>query len=124
MVSLLFAGYFLYRQGRFLLPFIFAALGYSSHILLDFFSVDTSPPYGIPMFWPFSSEYFVSSIDVFSDVRKSFSTATFFQSLLVSHNVWTVLKEILILGPLVLIFQVYRFFKAKSSKYYARYYQG
>lgn len=111
IVGFLFAGYFFWCQRQFLAPFFFAASAYSSHIFLDFFTVDTSLPHGIPMFWPVSSEYFISPIAVFSDVRRSFSMGTFFQSLFVTHNSWTVLREIVILGPLLLIVQIRSYLK-------------
>src|SRR5687767_7177296 len=31
-----------------------------SHSLLDYCSADTSQPYGVPLFWPISSEYHIS----------------------------------------------------------------
>ncbi len=114
IVGFLFAGYFYFRQRRFLVPFFFAASAYSSHILLDFFAVDTSMPRGIPALWPFSSEYFISPIAVFSDVRRSASMGTFFQSLFVAHNGWTVLREIIILVPMVLIVQIVKYFKNRT----------
>lgn len=116
IVGFLFAGYFFYWQRRFLAPFFFAASAYSSHIFLDFFTVDTSLPHGIPMFWPFSSEYFISPIAVFSDVSRSVSMGTFFQSLFVAHNGWTVLREIVILVPIVLIAQISRYFKNRTAQ--------
>ena len=114
IVGFLFAWYFYFRQGRFLAPFFFAASAYSSHILLDFFTVDTSLPHGIPMFWPISSEYFISPIAAFLDVRRSASMGTFFQSLFVAHNGWTVLREIIILVPMVLIVQIGKYFKNRT----------
>lgn len=114
IVGFLFAGYFFYCQRRFLAPFMFATVGYSSHVVFDFFTVDTSMPHGIPMFWPISSEYFISPIAAFFDVRRSASTGTFFQSLFVAHNGWTVLREIIILVPMVLIVQIGKYFKNRN----------
>ena len=114
IVGFLFAGYFFCCQRRFLAPFIFATAGYFSHVVLDFFAVDTSMPRGIPALWPFSSEYFISPIAVFSDVRRSASMGTFFQSLFVAHNGWTVLREIIILVPMVLIVQIVKYFKNRT----------
>ena len=75
---------------------------YGSHILLDFFSVDTSPPRGLPIFWPISDQYFISGFSIFSDVHKDSNSATFIQSLFVRHNFWTIAREILILAPFTL----------------------
>ncbi|MFQ5632703.1 MAG: metal-dependent hydrolase [bacterium] len=112
-VGFLFAGYFFYRQRRFLAPFIFATVGYSSHIVFDFFAVDTSMPRGIPALWPFSPEYFISPIAVFSDVRRSAASGTFFQSLFIAHNGWTVCREMLVLAPMLLIVQIRRYLKGR-----------
>ena len=114
IVGFLFAGYFFCCQRRFLAPFIFATAGYFSHVVFDFFAVDTSMPRGIPALWPFSSEYFISPIAVFSDVRRSVSMGTFFQSLFVAHNGWTVCREILILAPMLLIVQIGMYFKNRT----------
>ena len=47
---------------------MFAGL-YASHLLLDFFAVDTTPPYGEPLFWPFSREFYLSPWTPLLDVK-------------------------------------------------------
>lgn len=76
---------------------------YFSHILLDFFAADTSSPFGVPLFWPISDQYFISGFSIFSDVHKDSSSGTFIQSLLVTHNFWTIIREVLILTPLTFL---------------------
>lgn len=109
-VGFLFALCFYFRQNRFWAAFGFAALLYFSHVALDYLALDRSHPVGVPMWWPVSSKYFISPITIFSDVHKDSSTATFFQSLFVTHNAMTVLREILILGPLTLSLLFWRKF--------------
>ena len=71
--------YFKELSGRYL--FLIILIPASSHIFLDFFSSDTSFPYGIPLFWPFSYEYFMSPFPLFRDViREGGSTPLFFQT--------------------------------------------
>ena len=43
------------------------ALGaaWASHMLLDWMGMDTNPPQGIQMWWPFSDEWFMSGWDLF-----------------------------------------------------------
>ncbi len=76
---------------------------YCSHVLLDYFAVDTSLPYGVPLFWPISDQYFMSGFPIFSDVHKDSSSGTFLQSLFVMHNFWTIVREVVILTPFTLL---------------------
>ncbi len=50
---------------------------YGSHLVLDFFAVDTTPPYGEPIFWPFSGQYFISPWTPFLDVKHGRSWEAF-----------------------------------------------
>lgn len=70
-----------------------------SHVILDYFTYDSSPPYGLQMFWPFSAEYFISPVTVFPDVHKAGDSGRFLSSLFCQHNARTVAVEILFLGP-------------------------
>jgi len=80
-----------------------------SHIVLDFFTKDTSFPYGIQLFWPMSQKFFISPITIFRDVSKASSSGAFLGSLFCWHNLWTVLVELVLLGPpLVWILLRYR----------------
>lgn len=103
LVGLVFSVCCYYREAQILRPFIFATSLYFSHVFLDYFSKDTGAPYGVPIFWPLSSEYFISPVLVFSDIHKDSSSSTFLQSLFVRHNALTILREILILVPLALV---------------------
>jgi len=86
--------------------FRFGFLGFFiifSHILLDFFTKDTSSPMGMQLLWPFSDSFYLSSVSLFQDVHKASSSSEFLKSLFVWHNLWTVLIELAILGPVFLI---------------------
>lgn len=71
------------------------AVAYSTHTLLDWLSTDTSPPYGVMALWPFSHEHFLSEAHLFAAVSRRYWLREFWVA-----NVWSVLREILILGPL------------------------
>jgi membrane-bound metal-dependent hydrolase YbcI (DUF457 family) len=73
-----------------------------SHIVLDCFSRDQAPPYGLQVLWPFSRKYFLSPFTPFLDVNKGIDNGTFLLRLFTLHNVKTVFVEILILGPIPL----------------------
>ena len=82
---------------------VWGALLIASHLLLDYFAKDTSDPAGIPLFWPFIKTSYHSPVWIFSDLFKSPDAADFFQSLWVKHNMMSMIREALILGPILLI---------------------
>ena len=81
---------------------------YFSHILIDFFTLDTSFPFGEQLFWPFSNQYYISPFWIFMDVHKSNASIDFFQSLFSKHNFFMVLSEIGIFGTFCLIVNLIR----------------
>ena len=74
-----------------------------THILLDVFSNDQSPPYGMPIFWPASGRYMMAPVPIFMDVYKSSISGTFMLSLINLHNLKTMSSELAILGPVTLL---------------------
>ncbi|MCI0410427.1 MAG: metal-dependent hydrolase [Acidobacteria bacterium] len=68
---------------------------YASHLLLDLFSKDTAPPFGIQLLWPVSAGFYISPVLVFDDVWRG-SLAMLFGW----HNWLAVGREVLLLGPL------------------------
>ncbi len=75
------------------------ALAYLTHILLDLFSKDTSAPYGLELWWPFSDAFYIAPFTVFDDIWRGT-----LQKLLALHNWLAVAREVLIVGPVVLFF--------------------
>ena len=76
---------------------------YASHLLLDFLGKDTRQPFGEQLFWPFSSEYYLSPIALFSDVHKASQSDIFLKSLFNWHNLSTMAIEAAILTPILLL---------------------
>ena len=72
-----------------------ALAAYGSHVLLDFLNVDTRPPFGIPLLWPFSGEYMVAHHAIFPDVKRHGFTWA-----IILHDLKAVGWETLLLGPL------------------------
>jgi len=72
-----------------------------THLVLDYFTIDTSEPYGMQVFWPISKGYFISPVTFLGDLYKSSSSATFIPSLFVWHNLKTVALETAIFLPLL-----------------------
>jgi membrane-bound metal-dependent hydrolase YbcI (DUF457 family) len=81
---------------------IFASAGIS-HVILDILALDQREPLGCPIWWPFSNEFVISPVLVFSDVSRASDSHVFFQSLFNLHNLKTVLIEIAVLAPLLLV---------------------
>jgi len=99
--------YFFIRDSALAVGLIVAGILFT-HLILDYFTLDTSPPFGLQLFWPFSTSYFISSATLFGDVHKSATSVTFIQSLFVWHNLKTVLLEIVILVPVLIVFRLIR----------------
>ncbi len=72
------------------------AAGYLSHIILDMLTKDTTPPFGVQLFWPFSDAFFISPVTIFSDVWRG-GLAVLFGL----HNWLAMGREILLLVPVV-----------------------
>jgi inner membrane protein len=81
---------------------------YSSHIALDYFSIDTSAPYGEPLFWPSSNEYYIAPFAFLPDIWRDSSSLTFVPSLFNLHNLWAVSVEFLTLFPFILLIAALR----------------
>ena len=75
-----------------------AFLAWSSHPLLDALSPDTSPPIGVMAFWPFSHAYVQTGFAVFAPIWRN--PVTFRE---VRHDVFAVVREVVILGPLLAV---------------------
>lgn len=73
-----------------------AAAAYASHILLDWLGSDTVPPIGIMAMWPLTSDFYQSPYFVFDAISRRFQSPASWW-----HNLRAVVREILILGPLV-----------------------
>jgi hypothetical protein len=71
-----------------------AGVGWLSHLALDFLSIDTSPPIGLPLLWPVATGYYKSPWPLFLDIGRTLNLAT------VVHNAMAVAWEIVVLGPL------------------------
>jgi len=91
-------------------------LVFSSHLLLDFFAWDFAAPYGLPLFWPFSSQYFITAKPFFINIIRSSATNDFFISLFNRHNLAAALREVIVLGGLALTAAVLRYWLGKERR--------
>jgi inner membrane protein len=106
------------RRSSFLKNYFFFFAIYCSHLLLDFFSIDTRPPAGIPALWPLTLRYFISSHPILPPVRHShLDNATTFQVLtdiFSLHNLYAIFLECSIMLPVCVI--IFLILKRKPCK--------
>jgi hypothetical protein len=74
------------------------ALSWLTHVLFDWLGSDDTPPLGVMALWPMSSNFHFADAFVFEAISRRYWLDNF-----VTHNVWAVMREILILGPLCLL---------------------
>lgn len=107
LTSLGAAGIFRMRGKAFLPALALGFLAYSSHLFLDWLGPDGRPPYGIPVFWPVSSETFISPVPVLPGVRHagvtSASISEWIQGILSWHNVSAIAIEAAVITPFILL---------------------
>jgi inner membrane protein len=89
------------------LGFVVSFFCYASHLVLDLFGPDTRPPYGIPLFWPFSDHPFLSPVQLLLGAshagRTSASTGEWMNGILTFYNVAALGLEALLMLPFVLL---------------------
>lgn len=78
-------------------------LVYCSHLLLDVFALDFVAPYGLPLFWPFSSRSIIASRPLFLNITRSPLAGDFLASIFNRHNLQAALREVVIIGGFVLL---------------------
>lgn len=86
---------------------------YFSHVLLDYLVWDLPPSRGVPLFWPFSTEYYMTPFAVFPSFYYAGKRSEFVRSVFSLHNLWTVVVEFVILAPVLLAVW---YFKSRKEK--------
>jgi len=71
------------------------AAAYATHLLLDWLSADTLPPYGLQLWWPFSGGWFISGWDLFRQTERRH----FLSAASIAKNLLAILQEVAILAP-------------------------
>jgi inner membrane protein len=107
-VALALGWVFSLKQRRFRGIAVLVFLLFYTHLLLDFFTMDFTVPYGLPLFWPFSKNYYIAARPVFINITRSARSGDFFPSLFSRHNLHAALLEIALLGGLALLVGIAR----------------
>jgi membrane-bound metal-dependent hydrolase YbcI (DUF457 family) len=89
-------------------PAAVAFLILSSHLLLDCFTIDQVPPFGLPLLWPVSGRYVIASRPIFLDVTRSAAAGDFFISIFSRHNLAAALREAALVGGVALCLALWR----------------
>lgn len=88
------------------------SVSYISHLILDFFGPDGRLPYGIPLFWPLSGEYFISPIRMFWGMHHVGSTHAsileWINGIFSLYNLQVIAFEIVVITPLIFLGQWHR----------------
>ncbi|HJU42985.1 MAG TPA: metal-dependent hydrolase [Vicinamibacterales bacterium] len=91
---------------------IAVAVAWASHVFFDWLGSDTTPPLGVMALWPFSSEYYFSNAFFFEAISRRYWLDNF-----ITHNVWAVTQEILILGPPLALVTAFRSRARRRSRH-------
>lgn len=83
---------------------IACALGYGSHLLMDWLGGDTKIPAGIQLLWPFSDQWFISTVGLF----RATTLGSFLTVPVIVSNVIAVLRELALMVPVALAAFVWR----------------
>jgi hypothetical protein len=71
-------------------------LAWTSHVLFDWLGSDTTPPLGVMALWPLSNAYYFADAFIFEAISRRYWLDNF-----ITHNLWAVASEVLILGPIL-----------------------
>ena len=96
---------------------ITAGLAYASHLLLDLFTADRTPPYGMQLYWPFDDRYVLASKAYFLNIEHGDMGSTVLDALpaiFSAHNLTAIGFELLVLGPPALILLLLRRYRSNQ----------
>jgi inner membrane protein len=99
------AAFFSRRMHAFLIAFSL----YLSHVLLDYLVQDPSLPFGVPLFWPVSHDYYMAPFAFYLPINYPVNFAEPVLSIVFSfHNFITLLTEVLFLLPVLIFVSWYK----------------
>ena len=86
-------------------------LAYGSHLVMDMLGPDSRPPYGIPLLWPLSDQYYIAPFQVFRGFRHvaatSGYTADWVSNIVQPYNLGTIIIEVALFLPLIFLVEYF-----------------
>ena len=73
-------------------------VAWATHVFFDWLGSDDTPPVGVMALWPLNSNFYFADAFIFEAISRRYWLDNF-----VSHNLWAVAREILILGPVFVV---------------------
>jgi len=108
--SILFAlGMYVISKFKRKKDFMIFFLLYFGHVLIDFLAADTSPPFGVMLFWPFTKRYFICPYSIFLDIHKATLSGLFDL-----HNLMAIVWEMIIFSPIIILLIIIRKIKRNT----------
>jgi len=101
---------------QFGLYFLMISAAVFSHCVLDLFTEDSSPPYGMLLLWPFDQGFYDVTWNLFPSTHKSNESATFFASLLNWYNAKIAIREFLIMASIAGLVKLIRWLPVLSKR--------
>lgn len=89
-------GVLAYNRGKNPQLALAVTLAWSTHVLFDWLGSDDTPPLGVMALWPLSSTFYFADAFVFEAISRRYWLDNF-----VTHNLWAVAREVVILGPIL-----------------------
>jgi membrane-bound metal-dependent hydrolase YbcI (DUF457 family) len=75
---------------------IAVTLSCSTHVLFDWLGSDDTPPLGVMALWPLNANFYFAHAFIFEAISRRYWLDNF-----ITHNAWAVIKEVLMLGPVL-----------------------
>ena len=98
---------------------LFLSICFSSHLVFDLLAMDSRPPFGIPILWPLSNQYYI--FPVLPPIKHSeldhATIGQFLADAISFQNLYVILLEILLTTP---FFVLLLFHKNKLKKWKVR----
>lgn len=77
--------------------FLVVTLVWLAHPVMDALGEDSSAPFGVMLWWPFSQQFVIAPFHIFDSAYRAYWKPDFWP-----HNIVAVAKEIMILAPLAI----------------------
>jgi inner membrane protein len=92
---------------------LIAFLVWLSHPLLDILAPDGTAPFGVMLFWPVSVAHCTTGLHILDPINRRWWMG---MEQFVLHNVFAIVRELLILGPIATVAWMYRRMRVRATR--------